>query len=151
MMTLQTYTLMHNSEARPYSLDAAPRRPNYNLKLNLYFKKRPLRSVNDFAHDPLAETYTLMHNIEARPPATVAQLAEQRFCKPQVVGSNPTGGSSRLDLQDRRTQPNYNLKFNLYYKNRPLRSVNVFARRPSTARPARSAVQLLKLTKISQI
>ena len=24
--------------------------------------------------------------------ATVAQLAEQRFCKPQVVGSNPTGG-----------------------------------------------------------
>ena len=75
------------------------------------------------------QTYTLMHNIEARPPATVAQLAEQRFCKPQVVGSSPTGGSSRLDLQDRRTQPNYNLKFNLYYKNRPLRSVNVFARR----------------------
>ena len=72
------------------------------------------------------QTYTLMHNIEARPPATVAQLAEQRFCKPQVVGSNPTGGSSRLDLQDRRTQPNYNLKFNLYYKNRPLRSVNDF-------------------------
>ena len=146
MTALQTYTLMHNSEARPYSLDAAPRRPNYNLKLNLYFKKRPLRSVNDFAHDPLAETYTLMHNIEARPPATVAQLAEQRFCKSQVVGSNPTGGPSR-----RRTQPNYNLKFNLYYKNRPLRSVNVFARRPSTARPARNTVQLLKLTKISQI
>ena len=123
MILSHTYTLMHNSEARPYSLDATTRRPNYNLKLNLYFKKRPLRSVNDFAHDPLAETYTLMHNIEAQ----------------------------RLDLQDRRTQPNYNLKFNLYYKNRPLRSVNVFARRPSTARPARNTVQLLKLTKISQI
>ena len=95
------------------------------------------------------QTYTLMHNIEARPPATVAQLAEQRFCKPQVVGSSPTGGSSRLDLQDRRTQPNYNLKFNLYYKNRPLRSVNVFARRPSTARPARSESQLLKLRELS--
>ena len=121
MILSHTYTLMHNSEARPYSLDATTRRPNYNLKFNLYFKKRPLRSVNDFTR--LAETYTLMHNIEAQ----------------------------RLDLQDRRTQPNYNLKFNLYYKNRPLRSVNDFARRPSTARPARSAVQLLKLTKISQI
>ena len=129
-----------------YDLDATTRRPNYNLKLNLYFKKRPLRSVNVFAHDPLAETYTLMHNIEARPPATVAQLAEQRFCKSQVVGSNPTGGPSRC-----RTQPNYNLKFNLYYKNRPLRSVNDFTRRPSTARPAQSTVQLLKLTDISQI
>lgn len=25
-------------------------------------------------------------------PASVAQLAEQRFCKPQVVGSSPTAG-----------------------------------------------------------
>ena len=24
--------------------------------------------------------------------ATLAQLVEQRFCKPQVVGSSPTGG-----------------------------------------------------------
>ncbi len=30
--------------------------------------------------------------------ATVAQLAEQRFCKPQVVGSNPTGGCFRKCL-----------------------------------------------------
>ena len=34
----------------------------------------------------------------------------------------------RHESTDRR-RPNYNLKFNLYYKNRPLRSVNVFARR----------------------
>ncbi len=26
--------------------------------------------------------------------ASVAQLAEQRFCKPPVVGSNPSAGSS---------------------------------------------------------
>ena len=26
--------------------------------------------------------------------ASIAQLAEQRFCKPQVVGSTPTGGSN---------------------------------------------------------
>ena len=69
------------------------------------------------------QTNTLMHNIEARPYVVTA----------------------------RRRRPNYNLKFNLYYKNRPLRSVNVFARRPSTARPARSESQLLKLTDISQI
>ncbi len=35
--------------------------------------------------------------------ASVAQLAEQRFCKPQVVGSNPSagflGGARRLRLQ----------------------------------------------------
>ncbi len=84
---------MHNIEARPG-------RPKYNLKFNLYFKKRPLRSVNVFAHDPLAETYTLMHNIRARRHESTA-----------------------------RRRPNYNLKFNLYYKNRPLRSVNVFIRR----------------------
>ena len=32
----------------------------------------------------------------AKPCATVAQLVEQRFCKPQVVGSNPTGGCVTL-------------------------------------------------------
>jgi steroid delta-isomerase-like uncharacterized protein len=30
------------------------------------------------------------------PAATVAQLVEQRFCKPQVVGSCPTGGFERM-------------------------------------------------------
>ena len=30
--------------------------------------------------------------------ATVAQLAEQRFCKPQVAGSSPVGGFRRAVL-----------------------------------------------------
>ena len=36
------------------------------------------------AHGPIPSIMTAQ--------ATVAQLAEQRFCKPQVVGSSPTGG-----------------------------------------------------------
>lgn len=32
---------------------------------------------------------------DSTPPyAALAQLVEQRFCKPQVVGSSPTGGFS---------------------------------------------------------
>ncbi len=31
--------------------------------------------------------------------ATLAQLVEQRFCKAQVVGSNPTGGSWMVGSQ----------------------------------------------------
>lgn len=33
--------------------------------------------------------------------ATVAQLAEQRFCKPQVIGSSPIGGSNKVNYQAR--------------------------------------------------
>ena len=47
------------------------------------FHLRPFESLGD--------------RLESRVPraksASVAQLAEQRFCKPQVVGSSPSAGS----------------------------------------------------------
>jgi hypothetical protein len=37
--------------------------------------------------------FILPKNIVAKGSATVAQLVEQRFCKPLVGGSSPFGGS----------------------------------------------------------
>ena len=45
----------------------------------------------------------------------------------------------------------FNLKFNLYFKKRPLRSVNVFARRPSTARPSKYSAIIETYEDISNI
>ena len=52
-------------------------------------KLRKLRKQREFVPFVAAPHRVASSNTRA---ATVAQLAEQRFCKPQVVGSNPTGG-----------------------------------------------------------
>ena len=37
--------------------------------------------------------YRIQEDVDIIFLATLAQLVEQRFCKPWVVGPNPTGGS----------------------------------------------------------